>query len=248
MLVSIITVSFNAASTIRETIASVLSQRNIDLEYIVIDGASTDGTVDMIRSYGPQIAHFLSEPDLGIYDAMNKGIDIASGDIIGILNADDTYAAPDVLASVVAAFNPDVDAVYANLVYVDQKATDIVRRTWLSGEYTDGAFDRGWMPPHPTFFARREVYEKYGYYSLKLKSAADYEFMLRVVHRHKIQLAYLNRIIIRMRVGGKSNVTIKNRLIANREDRMAWKMNGIKPGLLTLIRKPLSKLGQFFGR
>lgn len=247
MLISIVTVSFNSASTISDTIESVLAQSNIALEYIVVDGASTDGTVEIVRSYGGSVSHFVSEPDDGIYDAMNKGIKLASGDIIGVLNADDVYASPDVLSSVAARFTPGIDAVYADLVYVDRLDMRKVRRTWVSGEYSQGAFTRGWMPPHPTFFVRREVYEKYGAYTLALNSAADYEFMLRVVHKHEIRLSYLNRVIIRMREGGKSNASIKNRIAANRQDRLAWKMNGLTPGMLTLVRKPLSKLRQFFG-
>lgn len=248
MLVSIITVSFNAASTIRDTIESVLTQNDIALEYIVVDGGSTDGTIEMVHSYEERISHFVSEPDQGIYDAMNKGIALASGDIIGILNADDIYADTHVLNNVAAAFTDGIEGVYANLVYVDAADTRKVTRTWVSGAYSDGAFKRGWMPPHPTFFVRRSVYERFGRYSMTLHSAADYEFMLRVIHKHKIQLAYLNRVIIKMRAGGKSNASLRNRLNANREDRMAWTMNDLKPGMFTLVRKPLSKLGQFLRR
>lgn len=247
MLVSIITVSFNAAATIRDTIESVLGQQQVALEYIVIDGGSTDDTTSIVSAYGSRISHFVSEPDKGIYDAMNKGIALASGDIIGILNADDVYAADNVLSQVVSCFGKGVDAVYADLVYVDQQNTAKIKRTWISGTYTEGAFEQGWMPPHPTFFVRRSVYEQHGVYTLALTSAADYEFMLRVIHKHKIALAYLNTVTTKMRAGGTSNASIRNRLNANREDRLAWTMNGLKPGWLTLIKKPLSKLGQFWG-
>ena len=145
-------------------------------------------------------------------------------------------------------FGSGADAVYADLVYVDQQNTAKIKRTWISGTYTEGAFLRGWMPPHPTFFVRRSVYDQYGVYTLALKSAADYEFMLRVIHKHKIALAYLNTVTTKMRAGGTSNASIWNRLNANREDRLAWTRNGLKPGKLTLIKKPLSKLRQFFDR
>lgn len=246
MKISIITVSYNAASTIKDTIESVLSQENVDLEYLIIDGGSKDDTVSIVQSYGDKIHHFISEPDKGIYDGMNKGVALATGDIIGVLNADDFYADSSVLSRIVEQFKGGIEGVYADLVYVEAIDTKKVTRTWVSKKYEEGAFKKGWMPPHPTFFVRSEVYKKFGAYSLELRSAADYEFMLRVVHKHQIKLAYLNEIIVKMRVGGASNSSIKNRLKANKEDRKAWKMNGLKPGALTFIRKPLSKIGQFF--
>ena len=245
MKISIITVSYNADATIRDTIESVLSQKNVTLEYIIIDGGSTDKTCDIIASYGDKIAHFISEEDEGIYDGMNKGVELATGEIIGILNADDIYMNSSVLNNIVQKFADGVEGVYADLVYVEEKNTNKITRTWISNEYKEGDFIKGWMPPHPTFFVRNEIYKKFGAYSLKLRSAADYEFMLRVIHKNKIKLAYLNEIIIKMRVGGKSNASIKNRIRANKEDRLAWKMNGLKPSPITFIRKPLSKVGQF---
>ena len=147
-----------------------------------------------------------------------------------------------------ARFKDDVGGVYADLVYVDQNDTDKIRRTWISGEYTKGAFVKGWMPPHPTFFVRRDVYEKYGGYTLDLRSAADYEFMLRIIHKEEIRVEYLPEVIVKMRIGGQSNESFSNRIKANKEDRLAWKMNDLTPGKLTFIRKPLSKVGQFFKR
>jgi glycosyltransferase involved in cell wall biosynthesis len=243
--ISIITVAYNAASTIKDTIESVLAQENIELEYIIIDGGSKDGTQDIVKGFGTQISKFISEPDNGIYDGMNKGVGLATGEIIGILNADDVYADQNVLSDVVKSFEDSTQAVYANLVYVAEGNLDIVKRIWVSKPYKEGMFKKGWMPPHPTFFVRKEVYEKFGSYSLELKSAADYEFMLRVIHKNKIKLNYLDRVTVKMRVGGKSNASLKNRLKANQEDRKAWKMNGLKPGAFTTIRKPLSKIGQF---
>ena len=248
MKISIITVSYNAESTIQETIESVLSQRGVELEYIIIDGGSTDKTVSIVETYKDRIRHFVSEEDKGIYDGMNKGVALATGDVIGILNADDVYADEEVLQAVTASFQNNIEAVYADLVYVAENDLNKITRTWVSRDYVEGAFKKGWMPPHPTFFVKREIYEKYGDYSLELKSAADYEFMLRVIHKNKIKLAYLNKIIVKMRVGGESNASLKNRIRANKEDRKAWTMNGLKPGNLTFIRKPLSKVGQFFKR
>lgn len=180
---------------------------------------------------------------------MNKGVKLASGDIIGILNSDDFYADENVITDVVSVFEKHkCEGLYADLVYVDRTNTSKITRTWNSGEYTEGRFLKGWMPPHPTFFVRKEVYEKYGGYNTDLRSAADYEIMLRFIHKHKIKLAYLPRIITKMRSGGQSNVSIKNRIKANMEDRMAWKINGLKPGVFTLTRKPLSKVIQFLRR
>lgn len=248
--VSIITVSFNAEKTIRDTIQSVISQNYSRIEYIIIDGASRDNTISIIKSFGNGITRFVSEPDHGIYDGMNKGIDLATGDIIGILNADDFYTDPEVISKVMNVFNSkaDVDAVYGDLDYVDQHDTTRVVRKWKSGNYYQHAFLKGWMPPHPTFFVRKSCYLKYGKFTDKLKSAADYEFMLRLIHKHQIKIAYLPEVLVKMRAGGKSNASIKNRIKANREDKLAWKMNNLQPAPFTFIRKPLSKLTQFFRR
>jgi glycosyltransferase involved in cell wall biosynthesis len=249
MTVSIITVVYNGADTIAEAIESVLGQTYPDIEYIIIDGASTDGTQDIVARYGNRISQFVSEPDRGLYDAMNKGIERATGEIIGILNADDLYRHSDVISRIVETFRQqEADAVYGDLVYAPREAPDRVMRYWEAGTYIPGAFLRGWMPPHPTFFVRAHVYRQHGYFTTALKSAADYELMLRFVHKHQIQVAYLNEVIVVMRLGGVSNSSLSNRLRANREDRAAWQMNGIKPGLFTLWLKPLRKIGQFWQR
>lgn len=245
--ISIITVAYNAESSIEDTIKSVINQSYDNIEYIIIDGASTDTTLEKCFKYENKIFKIVSEKDKGIYDAMNKGVELATGDIIGILNADDFYANNDVLKDVANQFkNKGIEGLYSNLVYVDGVDTSKITRTWISGEYKTNAFKKGWMPPHPTFFVTKECYTKYGGYSLNLRSAADYELMLRLIHKHKIKVGYLNKITIKMRVGGVSNSSLKNRLRANREDKLAWKMNDLKPGLFTFIRKPLSKIGQFF--
>lgn len=249
MKVSIITIAYNSEATIEATIRSVISQSYTDIEYIIVDGLSKDATMSIIDKYRPQIAKVISERDNGIYDAMNKGVSLASGDIIGILNSDDFYADSDVIKDVVALFEKtQCDACYADLVYVDRHDEQKILRTWISGEYRPGAFLKGWMPPHPTFFVKADVYKRFGAYNTTLRSSADYEFMLRVSHKHQVKVAYLNRIITKMRAGGQSNVTLKNRLKANREDRMAWRLNGLRPRPWTLILKPLSKLQQFFKR
>ena len=189
---------------------------------------------------------FALPKDDGIYFALNKGIDIASGDIIGILHSDDFYAHEQVISMVVREFeNKNVDSVYGDLQYVDKTNTHKIIRNWKSGKYKKGMFLNGWMPPHPTFFVKREHYKKYGNFNTNLKSAADYELMLRLLHKHQLKTSYIPEILVKMRVGGKSNVSFINRIYANREDRLAWKINELKPGFFTLLLKPLSKLGQF---
>lgn len=246
MKVSIITVTYNSASTIEQTIQSVLNQSYTNIEYIIIDGVSTDGTLDILNRYKGQIHKIVSEKDKGIYDALNKGIDLATGDVIGILHSDDFYMSSNVIENVANSINQNqCDALYANLYYVDKDDTNKIKRKWHSGNYSEGAFLNGWMPPHPTFFVRKEIYNKYGKFDLQFTSAADYELMLRLIHKNKIRLAYLNEFIVKMRIGGKSNVTVKNRVTANLEDRKAWEVNGLKPRFYTLTLKPLRKILQF---
>lgn len=246
MKVSIITICYNSAATIEDTIKSVVSQDYPHIEYIIIDGASKDNTLDIVDSYNEHITTLISEPDKGIYDAMNKGVNAATGDVVGILNSDDFYANASVITAVVNQLNAaKTDALYADLVYVDRDNPDKVTRTWISGGYKKGLFKKGWMPPHPTFFVKKSCYDTYGLYSTELRSAADYELMLRMIHKHEISLTYLKQVITKMRVGGESNVSLKNRLRANREDKQAWKMNDLKPSTFTMVRKPLSKLKQF---
>lgn len=246
MKVSILTVVYNGAATIRHSIDSVLGQDYPDIEYIIVDGNSKDGTQDIVRSYGNKIARFLSEPDAGIYDAMNKGIQLATGDVIGILNADDFYAYPSVVSEVAEVLaSSNADASYGDLEYIDANDATVVRRKWVSGAYKVGAFLNGWMPPHPTFFVRKEVYNTHGHFRLDLGSAADYELMLRFVHRENIKLAYLPKVLVKMRAGGVSNSTLKNRIAANQNDRLAWKINNLKPRFYTLWLKPLRKIIQF---
>lgn len=247
MKISIITVSYNSAETIEDTITTVLAQTHADLEYIIVDGASSDGTLDIIGRYSDKISKVISEPDKGIYDAMNKGVQVATGDIIGILNSDDFYSDENVIKDIANQIEQQkAEACYADLVYVDRNNVDKVIRQWKAGAYEHGYFRKGWMPPHPTFFLSKKAYNEHGAYNLQLKSAADYELMLRMLHKHQLKVAYLPRVITKMRTGGQSNVSIANRIKANLEDRKAWAINGLRPGPLTLYRKPLSKISQYF--
>ncbi|MBW2661229.1 MAG: glycosyltransferase, partial [Deltaproteobacteria bacterium] len=242
---SIITTVLNSAATIRDCIESVHSQ-NQPVEHIIIDGGSTDGTLEIVEEYRSRLSKVVSERDEGIYDGMNKGLRLATGDIIGLLNADDVYAGPDILTKVAKVFNEEhVDSCYGDLVYVHPHNMEKVIRYWHSGSYDVRQFYWGWMPPHPTFFVRRSVYERYGLFNLDLGSAADYELMLRFLVKHRITTAYIPEILVKMRSGGMSNASLKNRLLANRNDRLAWEVNGLKPYPWTLYLKPLRKVGQY---
>lgn len=245
--VTVITVCYNNAQTIEATIRSVISQDYNNIEYIIVDGSSTDNTLEIVEKYKTQISRIISEKDEGIYFAINKGIAVASGDIIAILHADDLYNTNQVIHKVVKAFDEQqVDTIYGDLQYVDRSDTSKITRHWRSGEYKTDIFLKGWMPPHPAFFVKKKCYDKYGLYNTVLRSAADYEFMLRLLHKYKCSTAYIPEVLVKMRVGGKSNVTFLNRIKANREDKKAWLMNNLKPGMFTFILKPLSKIGQFF--
>lgn len=246
MKISIITVTYNSAATLEETIQSVTNQSYPDIEYIVIDGQSTDGTLEIIEKYKNKISKVISEKDLGLYDALNKGISLATGEVIGLLHSDDFYIHPLVIEKYADFFlKENTDGVYSDLYYVDKINTDKIIRKWKSGTYTPGAFLNGWMPPHPTFFVKKAVYDLFGVFNLNFKSAADYELMLRFIQKHKIKLAYLPEFTVKMRTGGKSNVSLENRVNANLEDRKAWELNGLKPRFYTLYLKPLRKILQF---
>lgn len=246
MKVSIITVVFNNERTIMDTISSVLSQDYEKIEYIIIDGKSTDSTMEKVNLCRSKIDHIVSERDNGIYDAMNKGIALATGDIVGLLNADDIYANRSVISDVVATFSKtECDAVYGNLYYVNSSDLNKVTRRWISGPFSKNNFLWGWMPPHPSFFVKRELYKRLGSFNTQLRSAADYELMLRFLYVNNVAVEYLNKVLVHMRNGGVSNANLKNRIKANREDRRAWILNDVKPYFFTLFIKPLRKLIQF---
>jgi glycosyltransferase involved in cell wall biosynthesis len=240
-------VCYNSAQSIRESLDSLFSQDYESVESIIIDGGSTDGTLAILKEYESKISILVSEPDKGLYDALNKGFKNASGDIIGILHSDDLFYDSTTLSKVAAAFTAEIDAVYGDLLYIKKGEEQKIHRKWISGKYKEGDFYNGWMPPHPTFFVRKPIFEQFGYFNTTFRLAADYELMLRFIHKHKIRLAYISHYLVKMRVGGMSNANVKNRLKANNEDRKAWEINGIKPKFYTLWLKPLSKLKQFIG-
>jgi glycosyltransferase involved in cell wall biosynthesis len=247
--ISIITAVFNAESTIRDCLQSIEKQEYPFVEHIIIDGGSADGTLEIIDEYKSGLAKVISEPDKGIYDGMNKGLQLATGDIIGLLNADDLYSGTDILTRAAHSFNEGtVDSCYGDLVYVHPMNIKQVLRYWRSGSYDVRRFYWGWMPPHPTFFVRKSIYEKYGLFNLDLGTAADYELMLRFLVKYKISATYIPDILVKMRSGGTSNASLKKRLLANRKDRLAWKVNGLKPYPWTLYLKPLLKLNQYIQR
>jgi glycosyltransferase involved in cell wall biosynthesis len=191
----------------------------------------------------------ISERDNGIYDAMNKGLRLATGDVIGFLNADDVYAKADVIEKVAEQFaNGNVDTLYGDLQYVDAKDLNRVLRNWVSGNFRKLSFKFGWMPPHPTFFVSREVYDEVGGFNLSFRMASDYELMLRILYKYQFNAVYLHEVLVKMRVGGISNGSLKRRLVANKEDRMAWKVNKLNPYFFTLYLKPLRKLSQYMNK
>jgi glycosyltransferase involved in cell wall biosynthesis len=246
--ISVITAVFNRAATLGDSLRSVHSQRWPDVEHIVIDGGSTDGSLAILDQHKSRIARIVSEPDGGLYDALNKGIRHASGDVIGFMHADDEFATPHALAHVAAAFaDPDVGAVYGDLVYVKKNDVSRVVRYWRAGQYQRTQLTQGWMPPHPTFYVRREVYSRFGGFDTRYRIAADYENMLRILWRGRIKAAYIPEVLVRMRVGGISNMSIFNILHKSREDYAAMRENGIG-GLQALLLKNVTKLPQFVTR
>lgn len=250
MKVSIITPVLNSETTIEDTIIGVLGQSHKEIEYIVVDGGSTDGTIGIIKSYGNRIDKFISEPDKGIYDAMNKGIELASGEIIGILNSDDFYANVFVIETIVKTMNESkANACYGDLVYVDRRNINKVMRYWRSCEYREGLFNTGWMPPHPTFFVKRWVYEKYGVFDLSLPVVADHEILLRFMHRHKIKTYYIPQVLVKMRLGGVTNNSILNILKQNFTIIKTLRKNQIRVCVLSFfINKFIERIKQFFHR
>ncbi len=245
MRVSIVTVCFNSASTIADTIKSVQSQNYSDIEHIIIDGMSKDNTLEIIKSCGHE-GPLVSEKDNGLFYAMNKGIQLATGDIIGILNSDDFYTDEKAIDDVVEHFKrTNCDIVYGDLNYIDDKRNEKIIRKWRSGRFKYTKFNYGWMPPHPTVFVKKEIYDKYGSFNTELRSAADYELILRFLYKNKIKAHYVPRVLVNMRIGGNSGQSIKHRLKAHLEDYKAWKMNGNVPHWYTMFLKPLRKVLQY---
>jgi glycosyltransferase involved in cell wall biosynthesis len=251
MKISIITVTLNNISVINNCLASVMSQKYNDIEHIIIDGASTDGTLLLLESKREQFKVLISEPDKSIYDAMNKGIKVATGDIIGFLNSDDFYARDDVLSRVVDVFedNPSLEACYADLVYVDQMDTSKKKRYWKSNKFTPGLFANGWCPPHPTFFALRSVYARFGIFNLDYPLASDNEMMMRWLEVNKINVHYIPEVWTKMRLGGVTNKNLKNLFLQNVEILRALRKNGLSSNLISFFfHKIISRLRQRLNR
>ena len=223
-----------------------VSAQGYPVEHIVCDGSSSDGTLAIINSCAPN-SKVSSMNDAGIYDAMNRGIGLATGDVIGILNSDDVYAATDVIARVVALFaeHPEADIVYGGIEYVSKTDTSRVTRRWLPGLGSDLAWRRGWMPPHPALFVRAKVYRDLGCYDTRLTLSSDYEFMLRAMHISKLRSVYLPDVLVMMRTGGASTQSVASRLIANKEDERAWALNELAAPPALRLTKPLRKLHQW---
>lgn len=247
MKVSIITICFNSVETIEDTIGSVLSQDYKDIEYIVVDGGSTDETLEILSRYKNRISRIISEPDEGIYDAMNKGIRLATGEIIGFLNSGDIYMSESVAGQVVDSIQAnDTDCCYGNLELVSKEDPEKTVRKWVSQPYQDSLFKKGWHPPHPTFFVKKSVYDKYGFFDLSYSIASDYELMLRFLQKYSISSCYIPTTLVRMRIGGKSNKNLCQIIRANIECYRAWKKNGLTISPFIMLRKPLSKVRQYF--
>lgn len=242
--ISLITVCYNADATIRRCIESVVSQNFKNIEYIIVDGASTDKTIGIIDKYKDHTSIFLSERDKGIYDAMNKGIQLANGDIVGMLNADDFFANDSVLSDVAKAFSQQkADIVYGNLDYINSSRKTV--RKWRSDKYKPFRFNWGWMPPHPTFYCKRDLFDKYGFYSTEYGSAADYELMLRFMYRNSLHVTFINKVLVKMNIGGKSNESYLNRLKSLYFDFKAMRKNEVLFPIFTLIAKPIRKIIQY---
>lgn len=248
MRISVITAVYNNCATIAAAIESVLAQAHGDVELIVIDGASTDGTREILERYRDRIAIFVSEPDGGIYDALNKGIRYASGDIVGFLHSDDLFADEHVLSRIASTFDAhDVDAIYGDLIYVRRDDPDMVVRYWRSGSFSRRKLRLGWMPPHPTLYLRRSVYERLGGFDTSYRISADYESVLRYLGKASVKCEHIPEVLVKMRVGGASNRSLGNVVRKMREDFRALKYNQVG-GSATLLMKSLSKLPQFFTR
>lgn len=246
MKISLITVTYNSAQTLSQTIKSVADQDYSNIEYLVIDGGSSDGTQDIIKSYNDIVSNWLSEPDKGLYDAMNKGIRMATGDIVGIINSDDFYHRQDAISQVVNAFQEfGTQCVYADIRFVRPENLDKTVRYYSSKKFELNSFKVGVIPAHPTFFTYRANFEKYGYYKTDYKIAADFELLVRFLYKYKLSYSYLPIDLLKMRTGGLSTKSWKSNVIINQEDLRACKENGVKTNYLWLYSRYFRKLLEF---
>lgn len=245
MKISIITIAYNSGHSIADAINSVLAQTYPDIEYIIVDGKSKDQTVEIVKSYGDRIAKFVSEPDNGIYDALNKGIRMATGDVVGFMHSDDLFASNEIIAKVAGIFQQqEVDSIYGDLQYVYKNDTNKVLRYWKSGSFSRAKLRMGWMPPHPTFYVKKKIYDQYGLFNTDFRIAADYDTMLRFLGKHRISTVYLPKVMVKMRVGGASNRSLKNIIKKSKEDMKAIHDNQFG-SVFTLVFKNLRKVTQF---
>ncbi len=245
MKVSVVTVCYNSAATIADTLRSVSTQRYPDIEHIVVDGASTDDTLRIVERHGERVARLVSERDSGIFDAMNKGIRLATGDLIGFLQSDDMFAGDSVVADIAAAAAADEsDLVYGDLDYVDRTDTTRIIRRWRSGRFSHRRLRFGWSPPHPTLYARARLFGRIGQFDSRLRIAADYDFLLRCLSTAGIRAQYIPKVLVKMRVGGISNRSLRDIMLKSSEDLLALRRNNVG-GLLSLACKNLRKLPQF---
>lgn len=242
MKISIITICFNSQDSIKKTIESIKCQTYRDFEYIIIDGGSSDNTIDIIKQYN-FVDKFISEPDEGIYEAFNKGINLASGEIIGFLNSDDTYYDENSLKNIVDAFNENIDCVHGDLIFTNKK--NEVKRFWKGSEFVNGAFQKGWMPAHPTFYCRKLVYDKYGKFDERFKIAGDFELMLRFLEKNKLNSKYISKTLVNMKMGGKSSFGLINTFKILKEEFIAFKKNKISVNKIFYILHKGKKIKEF---
>jgi glycosyltransferase len=246
--ISVITAVYNRQETVQQALESIFSQTYSEVETVVVDGMSTDGTLNVLEMLRPKIDVFISERDSGIYDALNKGIKNSTGEVVGFLHADDVFENNEVIEKIASVFqDPTIDAIYGDLVYVRHDDLSQVIRYWKSGFYDDAALKRGWMPPHPTFYVRRGVYDRLGGFDTQYRIAADYDSVLRFLAVGKIRAAYIPQVLVRMRAGGISNRSLMSVIRKSREDLEVLRRNKVG-GILTLVRKNVSKLSQFWKR
>ena len=244
MKISIITVCYNSEDTIQDTIKSVLTQTYPNIEYIIVDGASNDATLSIINSYKSKISKLVSEPDKGIYDAMNKGVQLSTGDIIGILNSDDFFEDDNVVEAIAQSFEqrPESDLIFGDVVFVNPKRLDKIIRHYSASHFKTWKLRFGWMPPHPATFIRYTAYQKTGFYSLDYKIASDYELFIRLLMVNHFKFSYLNKVLVRMRSGGVSTSGFKSNIFLNKEIIKACRTNGIYTNIFFVLTKIPFKL------